>query len=224
MRNLIAMKRIFIILLSFSFVFTGCLQNEEVVLQETGLVVDYAGAGNCGYVIELDNGNRIQPLYYPEGFIFANGQRVLVEYVELPDVIPSCNRGLACDVKYIEELSCAPFVDLYFHNYDSLARDPIYMQEAFVDGDCLYIKLSYSGGCEQHTLDLARMHPWYAGSTEIPTFEIRHNANGDLCEAFFTKELRYNLTPLKLEGKTEFVLTAKLANGEVYNEIFDLVY
>jgi hypothetical protein len=218
------MKRLFIILLSFSFVFTGCLENEEVVLQETGLVVDYAGAGNCGYVIELDNGNRIQPLYYPEGFIFANGQRVLVEYVELPDVIPSCDRGLACDVKYIEELSCAPYVDLYFHNYDSLARDPIYMQEAFVDGDCLYIKLSYSGGCEEHTLDLARMHPWYAGSTEIPTFEIRHNANGDLCEAFFTKELRYNLTPLKLEGKTEFVLTAKLTNGEVYNEIFDLVY
>ena len=44
----------------------------------------------------------------------------------------------------------------------------------------------------------------------------------DLCEAYFTQELRYNLTPLKLEGKTEFVLTAKLTNGEVYNKIFDL--
>ncbi|MBT6764674.1 MAG: hypothetical protein HOA90_09095, partial [Prolixibacteraceae bacterium] len=58
----------------------------------------------------------------------------------------------------------------------------------------------------------------------IPTFEIRHNSNGDLCEAFFTKELRYDLTPLKLEGKTEFVLTAKLTDGEIYNKIFELNY
>jgi hypothetical protein len=98
----------------------------------------------------------------------------------------------------------------------------VYIHEAFVDGDCLQIKLSYSGGCQEHTIDLARMHPWVTGSSNIPTFEIRHNANGDMCEALFTKELRYDLTPLKQEGKKEFVLTAKLADGEVYSEIFDL--
>ena len=43
-----------------------------------------------------------------------------------------------------------------------------------------------------------------------------------MCEAYFTKELRFDLTPLKLEGKKEFVLTANLGNGEVYTEIFDL--
>jgi hypothetical protein len=43
-----------------------------------------------------------------------------------------------------------------------------------------------------------------------------------MCEAYFTKELRFDLTPLKLEGKKEFVLTAKLTNGEVYNKIFEL--
>jgi hypothetical protein len=189
---------------------------------ETGTVIDYAGAGNCGFVIELDNGNRIQPLYFPDGFIFANGQRVLVEYTELPNVIPTCDRGAASDIIYIEELSCAPYVDLYFSNYDSLARDPIYLHEAFVDGNCLQIKLSYGGGCEEHIIDLARMHPWVASSTNIPTFEIRHNSNGDMCEAYFTRELRFDLTELKQEGKTEFVLTAKLAGGEIYNEIFEL--
>lgn len=217
------MKRIIILFFLFSIVFSGCQKDdEEVILQETGIVVDYAGAGNCGYVIELDNGNRIQPLYYPEGFTFSNGQRVLVDYVELNNIISSCKRGIASEIKYIEELNCAPFVDLYFSNYDSLARDPVFIHEAFVDGHCLQIKLSYSGGCEEHTIDLAYMHPWVASSTNIPTFEIRHNANGDLCEAFFTKEFRYDLSPLILDGKTKFVLTAKLTNGEVYNEIFDL--
>lgn len=216
------MKQLLIPLILFVIVFVGCQQDEEIMLQETGIVVDYAGAGNCRFVIELDNGSRIQPLYYPEGFTFAHGQRVLVEYVELPNVISGCDRGTATDIKYAEELSCAPYVDLYFENYDSLARDPIFLHEAFVDGDCLYLKLSYSGGCQEHTIELARMHPWTASSTTVPTFEIRHNANGDLCEAYFTKELRFDLTQLKSEGKTEFVLTAKLINGEIYNKLFDL--
>ncbi|NQU51074.1 MAG: NigD-like N-terminal domain-containing protein [Bacteroidetes bacterium] len=216
------MKQIIIILFLFSIALVSCQQEEEITFYETGVVVDYAGAGNCSFIIELDNGSRIQPLYYPKGFTFTHGQRVLVEYVELPNVIAGCDRGTATEIKYAEELSCAPFVDLYFENYDSLARDPIFLHEAFVDGDCLYIKLSYSGGCKEHIIDLARMHPWTASSSTVPTFEIRHNANNDLCEAYFTKELRFNLTALKLEGKSELVLTAKLTNGEVYNKIFDL--
>lgn len=218
------MKQSIFLLIIFAAVFTSCMQeNETVTLQETGVVVDYAGAGNCKYVIELDNGNRIQPMLYPEGFEFAQGQRVLVEYVELPDVISTCDRGAASEVKYIEELNCAPYVDLHFENYDSLARDPLYIQEAFIDGDCLQLKVSYSGGCREHTIDLARMNEWYANGS-IPTFEIRHDANGDLCEAMFTKQLRFDLTPLKLEGEHEFVLTAKLPNGEVFNKLFEFNY
>lgn len=216
------MKRLISVLAVLLVVFTSCTKEEEIILRDAGIVVDYAGAGNCGFVIELDNGNKIQPMYYPEEFTFTHGQRVFVEYVELTNVINGCDRGVACDIKFVEELACAPYVDLYFENYDSLARDPVYLHEAFVDGDCLYFKVSYSGGCQDHTIDLARMHPWVSGSPATPTFEIRHNANGDLCEAYFTKEFRFDLTPLKLEGKTEFVLTAKLLNGEVYNEIFDI--
>ncbi|WP_346863004.1 NigD-like N-terminal domain-containing protein [uncultured Draconibacterium sp.] len=217
------MKRLFIILSLFFVVLSACQDDTEPILQqEAGTVIDYAGAGDCGFVIELDNGNRIQPLYYPEDFTFTNGQRVLVEYAELDNIINSCKRGVACKITYAEELSCTPYVDLYFENYDSLARDPIYLHEAYVDGNCLYFRISYSGGCQEHTIDLARMHPWTASSSTVPTFEIRHNSNDDLCEAYFTKEFRYDLTPLLLEGKKEFVLTAKLVNDEIYNEIFDL--
>lgn len=216
------MKRLVIILSIFLVVFSSCQDDDEIVFQETGIVVDYAGAGDCGFVIELDNGNRIQPLYYPSDYSFMHGQRVLVEYTELDNVINSCDRGVACEIQYVEELACAPYIDLYFENYDSLARDPVYLKEAFVDGDCLYFQVSYSGGCQEHTIDLARMHPWTASSSNVPTFEIRHNANDDLCEAYFTKEFRFDLTPLKEAGKKEFVLTAKLLNGEVYNKIFDL--
>ena len=196
--------------------------DDEIKLDDTGMVIDYAGSGNCGFVIELDNGNRILPLYYPDGFTFAQGQRVHVEYVELSTTVSSCDRGIPADVVFIEELNCTSYVDLYFSNYDSLARDPIFLHEAFVDEDCLQIKISYSGGCKQHTIDLARMHPWIPGSSTVPVFEIRHNGNGDMCEAYFTSEFRFDLSPLKAEGIKEFVLTAKLTDGTVFNKIFDL--
>jgi len=217
------MKRILILFAILTITITACQNdNDEIKLSETGMVVDYAGAGNCGIIIELENGSRIQPMYYPDGFTFTQGQRVFVEYIELDNVVPSCDRGVPAEVTLIEELSCAPYVDLYFSNYDSLARDPIYLHEAFFDGNCLQIKVSYSGGCKEHTIDLARMHPWTASSSTVPTFEIRHNANGDMCEAFFTKELRFDLSSLKQEGKKEFVLTAKLTDGKIYNQIFEL--
>ncbi len=196
--------------------------DDEIKLDDTGMVIDYAGSGNCGFVIELDNGNRILPLYYPEGFTFAQGQRVHVEYVELSTTVSSCDRGIPADVVFIEELNCTSYVDLYFSNYDSLTRDPVFLHEAFVDEDCLQIKISYSGGCKQHTIDLARMHPWIPGSSTVPVFEIRHNGNGDMCEAYFTREFRFDLSPLKAEGIKEFVLTAKLTDGTVYNKLFDL--
>ena len=219
MKQFIHLFLLTVIVLSFS----SCNNSDdEIKLDDTGMVIDYAGSGNCGFVIELDNGNRILPLYYPDGFTFAQGQRVHVEYVELSTTVSSCDRGVPAEVVFIEELNCASYVDLYFSNYDSLARDPVFLHEAFVDEDCLQIKISYSGGCKQHTIDLARMHPWIPGSSSVPVFEIRHNANGDMCEAYFTREFRFDLSPLKAEGIKEFVLTAKLTDGTVYNKIFNL--
>lgn len=216
------MKRIILLFALVLVLFTACENDDdEIRHEEIGTVVNYAGAGNCGFVIELESGGSIQPLYYPDGFLLYAGQRVLVEYIQLTNIVPSCDKGSPAEVFTIEELNCTPYVDLYFSNYDSLSRDPVYIQEAFVDGNCIEILVSYSGGCEDHTIDLARMHPWQGNVSTIPTFEIRHNANGDLCEAYFTKELRYDLTALKEEGIKEFVLTAKLTDGTVYNEIFE---
>jgi hypothetical protein len=102
------------------------------------VVVDYAGTDHCSFIIELDNGEKIQPLHFPEELEFVQGQRVLVDYVKLPNVIPTCDKGVACDILNVEELNCgSPITDLFAHNYDSLANDPVHLHEIFVDGDCL---------------------------------------------------------------------------------------
>ena len=217
------MKQVLAIISLFLF-FVSCIDesSQSNTVSETGVVIDYAGTGDCRIVIELDNGQKIQPTYYPDSFVFAQGQRVLVDYTVLQNVNNGCDEGMPSEISYIEELSCAQYVDLYFENYDSLARDPVYLHEAYMDGDCLYFKVSYSGGCQEHTIDLARMQPWTPGNETMASFEIRHNANDDLCEAWFTREFRYDLSPLKEEGIEQFVLTAKLLNNDVYTKIFDL--
>ena len=216
------MKRLIFLFAVFAIAFTACQNDEEIILEDVGMVVDYAGSGNCSFIIELENGAKIQPLYYPEGFTFAQGQRVHVQYAELTNVVPSCDRGTPAEIVFVEELNCAPFIDLNSNNPDSIANDPIFLQEAFVDGNCLQIKVSYSGGCKEHSIDLMRLPPTATSNSTIPIFEISHNANNDMCEAYFTKELRFDLTSLKMEGKKEFVMTAKLTNGEVYRETFGL--
>lgn len=216
------MKQLILILSLFLFVLVSCQEEEEILYQATGIVVDHAGSGNCGIVIELDNGNKVIPMYYPEEHTFVNGQRVAVDYYELNRVTTDCHKGIACEIKYVEELACAPYTDLYFENYDSLARDPIHIHEAYVDGDCLYFKVSYSGGCQNHTIDLIRLHSSMTGEFDLPIFEISHNSNNDLCEGWFTQKFRYDLKILKEGGKKEFILTAKLLDGKTFNKVLNL--
>ncbi|HPE74863.1 MAG TPA: NigD-like N-terminal domain-containing protein [Draconibacterium sp.] len=216
------MKRLICLFAVFAILFTACQNDDEIILEDVGMVVDYASAGNCGYIIELENGTKIQPLYYPEGFTFSQGQRVHIQYAELTNVVPSCDRGIPAEIVFVEELDCASFIDWNSSGSGSLPGDPISVHEAFIDGNCIQIKISYGGGCKEHTINLARIQPSETDTSSIPTFEISHNANGDMCEAYFTKELRFDLKPLKQEGIKTFVLTAKLTNGEIYKEIFEL--
>jgi hypothetical protein len=82
--------------------------------------------------------------------------------------------------------------------------------------------LSYTGGCQDHNIDLARMNPWNdSDPNPVPVFEIRHNGNNDMCEAFITRQLSFDLSPLKEEGAKTFTVNAILLDYKVYNETFN---
>ena len=217
------MKKTYLIFILFAVFLSGCQEKEEMTFQETGVVINYAGTNHCSFIIELDNGTNIQPLHYPEDFEFVQGQRVLVDYKKLPNVIPTCDKGIACDILNVEELGCGVMLtDLYAHNYDSLPNDPVYLHEVSVIGDCLQLKLSFSGGCKNHVIELARIHELNQEENEIPVLEIRHNANNDMCEAWLTQEIQFDIMTLKEAGITRFYLKALLISGDNYNELIEI--
>ncbi len=214
------MKQI-IISLFLIILFASCQQNETpAIRQEAGIVYDYAGIDHCRFVIELDNGKKIQPHYYPEEFVFYQGQRLLVRYAELPNSISTCGKGVPSDVIYVEEIFGGDsLTEIELQDYNNFSNDPVYIHLAFVKDDFLHLKVSFSGGCRNHDFNLLKIN---GGEQEENTalLELRHNANGDMCEAALSKELRFSLASLKDEGYTKFLFKAMLEDGSTYIELF----
>ncbi|MFA5326379.1 MAG: NigD-like C-terminal domain-containing protein [Prolixibacteraceae bacterium] len=110
------------------------------------------------------------------------------------------------------------YVVLSYFNCDSLQTDPVTVISGKVDGDFLILTLQYGGGCKDHQVNLALILP-ECGTPPLPppTFEIRHNANGDACKALITKEYSFNISGLRENGmhKTDFILETKNSSGEI---------
>lgn len=122
---------------------------------------------------------------------------------------------------------CPKYKELYYLQSDSLKNDPVNVTAAKIEGDCLRLTLEYSGGCAEHEVNLVLIVP-ECGTPPLPppAFLISHDANGDVCEAWITKEYSFDISGLREEGKskTDFVLTARNADGEVKSTTYTYNY
>jgi len=122
---------------------------------------------------------------------------------------------------------CQKFVELNYSNYDSLKTDPLNILAVKIEGDCLQLTLQFSGGCKEHKVDLALILP-ECGTPPLPppTFEIRHNANNDSCEALITKEYSFDISGIRAQGKnkTDFILTVKNSSGVISSTTYTYNY
>jgi len=122
---------------------------------------------------------------------------------------------------------CTRYVELNYSNYNSLKTDPLSLISAKVEGDCLVLTLQYGGGCKEHQIDLALIQP-ECGTPPLPppTFEIRHNANDDVCKALITKEYSFDISGIREEGKnkTDFILHTRNASGITSTNTYSYSY
>ena len=80
---------------------------------------------------------------------------------------------------------------------DMVGTDPFWLGDVRIEGDILSLVVTYSGGCEEHEFALWTT-PEYAESEPAQHgLFLTHNANGDMCEAAITQELRFDISPLK---------------------------
>lgn len=79
----------------------------------------------------------------------------------------------------------------------ALGTDRYVLNTATVADDMLTLNVSFGGGCKLHQFTLV------ASASFLESFPVQlhiflaHNANGDLCRAWLTEDLQFDLTPIK---------------------------
>lgn len=80
---------------------------------------------------------------------------------------------------------------------DDYQIDLYQINETSITDDALLINVSHSGGCEEHTFTLFA-HNYFMESYPVQAgILMAHDANNDMCEAFLTKDIQFDLIPLK---------------------------
>ena len=78
-----------------------------------------------------------------------------------------------------------------------IERDGFDLGTATVDDDVLSMTIRYGGGCLDHDFALYMSPMMFAKSLPVQAdIYLSHDANGDLCEAYLQKTLRFDLRPI----------------------------
>jgi len=107
--------------------------------------------------------------------------------------------------------SCAKLWDIIINPPDENKKDPsvvdfdpmphdvnfgddysINADQTYLSADTLFFKISHSGGCEEHFYEVS----FNRVENQTAYVFVYHNANGDLCEAYLTSNLKSNLQTL----------------------------
>lgn len=67
--------------------------NEDIIRDKTGVVIDRHNLDGCGFLIQLDNGTKLEPIEVTPEFEFTEGQRIKVSYQHLEGVASTCMAG-----------------------------------------------------------------------------------------------------------------------------------
>lgn len=75
-----------------------------------------------------------------------------------------------------------------------------------VIGDSLIMEVSYGGGCQIHEFELLT-NGMYGKSLPMQlNLYLRHNANNDMCRAYFTKRIAFSLQAIRHSSAKELHL------------------
>ena len=80
---------------------------------------------------------------------------------------------------------------------DQWGTDPYQLSAARIAGDTLTITVSYGGGCAEHQFTLLTSNVFLESDPVQLGVSLAHEANGDLCRAWLTEVLDFDLTPIK---------------------------
>ena len=82
---------------------------------------------------------------------------------------------------------------------DAVQLDPFNLEGMEIVGDTITLSISYAGGCEEHSFSLYMSPATFLESYPVQAnLYLRHDSNGDACEALISEDISFNLHPVAL--------------------------
>jgi hypothetical protein len=95
-------------------------------------------------------------------------------------------------------------------NSSIIKRDMLNVNSLLIDNDRLNFNLSYSGGCKEHQIELYAYNEIQKSNPAQVTVHLSHNANNDMCEAWITQNISFDLAKLKEYLKNNYGISDKV--------------
>lgn len=89
--------------------------------------------------------------------------------------------------------------------------DAFDIQEMKVKGDSLIVVVSYGGGCQTHEFSLKTNGAFMKSLPVQLNLSLEHNANKDMCRAYLTQRLAFDLNQIRYKTGNEVKL---VVNGD----------
>lgn len=89
----------------------------------------------------------------------------------------------------------------HFRETDDYNLDTMWMVK-----DTLFLKVQYSGGCEDHEFELMSNGAYAKSMPPQMTLHLEHDANNDMCRAMITEELKFDLTPVRNPSSEKLIV------------------
>lgn len=193
---------IFILLLSASFVFISCNNDEgeiEDIWYSYGSYFE-TESNTQKFIIELDNGYQLIPLKAESvaGDV-KDSSRVLVFYVILSEMDSTVN----ANVKQVNTILSKEIIQLTEAIEDSIGNDPAVIRDnnIWLSEYHLNVIFGYYGWKNvTHYINLVRPIEEQKDVEGRQILEFRHNANNDIPNNYYTRIVSFDMRSLYEEG------------------------
>lgn len=85
---------------------------------------------------------------------------------------------------------------------DTTVSDPFEIQEASIFGNKLLLKISYAGGCQEHSFQLVGATQISKSLPPIRSIRLIHDGNQDACKAKIIKDIEIDISELCYKNET----------------------
>jgi hypothetical protein len=217
------MKKILFLFLvgsTLSFL-TGCsLDDDEYSLDNAwvGFGLIQKSADDDSFTIKMDDGEVLYPVihtgYWHE---VSNNERVLTNFTILGNRDNAeHNEEYFVRINSLRKILYKGILDITPAIEDSIGNDPIKVKDLWIKNNLMNFELQYWGGNEIHYINLVKQPGAVSNGTDPIVLELRHNSNNDADQIPLSAIVTFDLSSLKVEGKTSipFKVIAKGFDGD----------